>query len=198
MAHDLKKQIKAKFGTLRKFAEVLGINEATLNKKLNDVSAKFMLELKTHGIGENINTMESNASPVEINYFPILTTVYAGGSQMLMEESNKDGYFFYSYPKSDRCFAVKVEGDSMFEKDNNRSMKEGDRLFIRMDDTASPGDIVIVRTKQGRQYIKQLLQKNGEYLLHSFNSQYPDLLIHEDEIECIYKVHAIHPKAIGV
>lgn len=196
----IKNQIVTKYGTFRKFAENLGISEQALHNKLRTPSKKFLLELKSHGIGENINNEGGNEYTLKpyYNYFPLLTTVYAGDSHMLLESTNIREYIPLVYPKSDRCFFVEVEGDSMFNDKNNRSTKEGDKLFVRMDDSASPGDIVIVRTKQGRQYIKQLQQKNGEYLLHSFNSQYPDLLIHEEEIECIYKVHEIFPKSVKV
>jgi len=131
----------------------------------------------------------------ELKTIPIVSKVAAGLDPALIYHT-EDIIGHLLVPESlSRYFALAVEGDSMSNQGATRTINEGDYVIVDQDAQPLPGDVVVL-IAGGRQLVKQLINKNGHYILKSWNPTYPDIILLQDEIEVMKRVVAIQPKMI--
>ncbi len=121
------------------------------------------------------------------NKFPIINTVYAGGSDKMFNDRNILDFVSLPYKKTDRAFALRVQGESI-----NGLFSNGDIVLVDMDQPYTDKNIVVVRTTRGEQYIKRFKRLNeSQIMLYSDNSNYEPVILSSFEIEAIYRVVGI-------
>jgi phage repressor protein C with HTH and peptisase S24 domain len=120
---------------------------------------------------------------------------------------DQDGYFddmgyppgagqgYVRWPTKDKnAYSLEVKGDSMQPR-----IRPGERIVVEPNSHVSPGDDVVVRTKDGRKMVKQLLlRRSGEVTLGSINQQHRQTTISLDAIESIHFIAAIVPRGSTV
>jgi repressor LexA len=118
------------------------------------------------------------------NALPILGVVRAG--QPILAEQNLLGYRIP--PKEIRGdFWLEVDGDSM-----EPSYPKGSLVFIRYQQTADHGDIVVALMKnENTASLKRVLFIDKKVILRSFNPAYDDIILDAREVEIIGK--AVYP-----
>lgn len=117
---------------------------------------------------------------------------------------DKDGYFddmgfpvgagegYLPWPTKDpNAYALRVKGDSMQPR-----IRPGELIIVEPNKAVAAGDDVVVRCKDGRKMVKQLLLKrDGEVTLGSINQAHRQVTISLDEIESLQFVTAIVPRS---
>lgn len=112
----------------------------------------------------------------------------------------EDGYFddmgfppgagmdYFPWPTKDRgAYALRVRGDSMQPR-----IRPGQIIIVEPNTPVSALDDVVVRTKDGRKMVKQLLSRRStEVTLGSINQAHPQRTISLEEVESIHFVAAI-------
>jgi phage repressor protein C with HTH and peptisase S24 domain len=117
---------------------------------------------------------------------------------------DQDGYFddasyppgagegYLTWPTRDaNAYALRVRGDSMQPR-----IRPGEVILVEPGTNISPGSDVVVRCKDGRKMVKQLLfQRGQEVTLGSINIAHRQVTIDVSEIESMHYVSAIVPAA---
>lgn len=98
--------------------------------------------------------------------------------------------FIYTYSPDPGAYGVRVRGDSMRPR-----IKSGEYIIAEPNIQAQPGDDVVVKLKDGRAMVKELLwERDGEVSLGSINEAIQPVAVPLSEIESIHRVAAIVPK----
>lgn len=108
---------------------------------------------------------------------PLVGRVSAG-KPILAEENIEDVLTLEGiFPKDERLFALRVQGDSMIEA----GIFENDILIVRQQSTADIGDIVVViMGDEGT--VKRLGRSGDRMLLESANPKYQPIIVEEARI----------------
>lgn len=177
------------------FSNIMYMLKTDKQKKVHPETIKkfedaFNISIDDSGEVITYSKNESAAEEIEIQNntfkFPIISTVYAGFSDMILE-ANIEGYAEAPYKKQDRCFMLRVKGDSM-----NGTVNQGDLVLVDIDAPIYNNCLIVVRTKEGKQLIKRYKELNSEMiLLYSDNSNFEPLTLHKKEIEAFYRVVGI-------
>lgn len=128
-------------------------------------------------------------------YVPVVSTVTAGDTGAILEESN----IMYMMPVADKptstSMMVEVAGDSM-TRERGRSINPGDLVHIDTKETiVFDGDLVVVTTLDGRQLIKQYLNRDEKTVeLRSYNPEYPPIYLPKSEIVNFFRVLKVIPR----
>jgi hypothetical protein len=98
------------------------------------------------------------------------------------------GEGFVRYPMRDpNTYALRVKGDSMRPR-----IKPGEFVVIEPNHSVTPGDEVMVQTKDGRSMVKLLaFQRGGMVELHSINEDHRPISLDASQIEKIHYVGGI-------
>jgi phage repressor protein C with HTH and peptisase S24 domain len=101
------------------------------------------------------------------------------------------GEAYLPWPTRDpNAYALRVKGDSMQPR-----IRPGEMLVVEPSVRAEPGADVVVRTRDGRKMVKQLLFRRGkEVTLGSVNIAHKQVTISVEEIESMHVVSAIVPR----
>jgi SOS-response transcriptional repressor LexA len=92
---------------------------------------------------------------------------------------------------------LKITDDSMEESNNKRSISKDDVIMIDSSERVKPGDIVAISLANDARMIKQYLPEKGDKVkLHSFNSNYTDIIIDKCDIVSRHKVIGVIPPVI--
>ncbi len=187
--------------TLKKIAQLGNVSvDWILNYDSKETQiAELALEAQTNPINSNRGSARDQlnqllkekriekqfANIVNLHDYPVLTTVYAGEPEMLMEPDQFEEYqAFTYYKKGHHCFAVKVQGDSM-----ETTLKDGDVVLCDLDAQLTNNCLVAVRLKNGNQYIKRYKEINNDFIhLSSDNGSYGDRIIAKEDVEVIARV----------
>lgn len=120
------------------------------------------------------------------NKIPILKSIVHGGQSLnyMVQEQIEGYYYAYGLDNRNNVYALKVQGDSMLP-----TIAPNDLILVDMDAQVTNNSIVVIRTKDGKQYIKRYKTlQNGYILLMSDNSNYEPIALQEKDIEVINKV----------
>jgi len=193
-----------------KFEKDFGISNVALGKILKGVTQKPNV-LTISKIEKAFNIKIDDRDPNNITYttlskspvpntgvefenqmqtfeYPVLSEVYAGDPKRIEVEYN-DFYEPFTYKRKDhKCFALMVNGDSM-----ETTLRHGDIVLVDMDLLPLDGDLVVVKLKNGNQYIKRFKDLNYAFIqLSSDNPDYGVRLIDKNDITAIYPVVSIN------
>ncbi len=102
-----------------------------------------------------------------------------------------DGHVRYA-PRDPGAYAIRCVGDSMKPR-----IKNGQFVIVEPGHTPSPGDEVLVKAKDGRVMVKELLfVRDGLVHLHSVNEAFNRIRIPVAEVEHMHCVVAIANSAL--
>jgi phage repressor protein C with HTH and peptisase S24 domain len=94
--------------------------------------------------------------------------------------------------KDSNAYALMVKGDSMQPR-----IRPGERIVVEPNSSVNPGDDVVVKMRNGRKMVKQLLlRRAGEVTLGSINQAHQQKTISLEEIESMHYVAGIVPRGI--
>lgn len=198
------KKIREKLGLNQTdFAKMIGVetNSAISNwendkrdpdlntlKKIAALGEMTLDELLAGEIDKKTSYFDYNTKRMKGNLFPIVAKCYAGEPDMIFQETNIQDYTFFEYAKTEKCFALRVVGDSM-TGGNGKSIDNGDIVLIDMDAQILSGDIVLAILNNGRELIKQYQNGKDDIVkLISFNPQYPPIELKEGDVASMYRV----------
>lgn len=151
--------------------------------KLGNVSIDSLLNTDLEYELHNTNTKKQKG-----NFFPIIAKCFAGEPEMIFQDTNIEDQSYFTYSKVDRCFALRVVGDSM-SGGNHKSIDDGDIVLVDMDADIMSGDVVLALLQNGRELIKQYQNDEADKIrLVSFNLQYPPIILKETDIIAMYRV----------
>jgi phage repressor protein C with HTH and peptisase S24 domain len=92
------------------------------------------------------------------------------------------------------AYALRVRGDSMQPR-----IRPGELVVVEPSKAVMPGNDVVVRTRDGRKMVKQLLyQRGGAVTLGSINQSHKQLTISVEEIESMHFIAATLPPSISM
>lgn len=98
--------------------------------------------------------------------------------------------FIYTYSPDPGAYGIRVRGDSMRPR-----IKSGEYIVAEPNVEAQPGDDVVVRLRDGRALVKEMLWvRDDEVSLGSVNNGIPSITMPLNEIESIHRVAAIVPR----
>lgn len=167
--------------------------------EIGSVSLDWLLKGKESDFKPPVTSSETLAGeghkPHSAFHVPVVSTVTAGDTGAILEESN----IMYMAPvpdkPSDTAIMLEVQGDSMM-RERGRSINPGDLVYIDTKETSVfDGDLVVVTTLDGRQLIKQYRNHDKDTIeLRSFNPDYPPIYIPKSDIVSFFRVLQVHPK----
>ena len=169
--------------SVRDIAEGTGISLSTVHRYLIDLREEGALDYSGRRTART-KKME-DASPVHA--LQVLGTVACGPGQ----EEEQQFIEYLRMPESllekGDYFALIVKGESMI----GAGLFPGDYVFVKRQETANEGDLVIALF-DGKNNLKKLGfdPKNKKYILHSCNPDtetYPDIIVDELRIQGVVK-----------
>lgn len=188
--------------TERDIAELSGVSQPAVNKWLKKPDSKPYPNT-IRKLEEGLNIRIDDRDPDNITYkklgkytdlkdkipvrmIPLLTEVYAGDPDQIDIIAEESMPFITEVPDHRYC-AVRVRGNSM-----NTTLRDGEIVIVDFDAPIKNGDIVVVKLKDGSQYIKRYYNENYAFIkLTSDNHEYGVRLIDKNDIEVIHKVSMI-------
>lgn len=192
-----------------KFEKDFGVSNVAIGKILNGITKKPNTQtIKI--IEDAFNIKIDDSDPANLTYiksatsqkkdeaafddkiqtieYPILSEVFAGNPDKIDVEYVSRHETFTYFRRNHRCFALKVNGDSM-----ETTLRSGDTVLVDMDLQPIDGDLVAVKLKNGNQYIKRFKDLNYAFIqLSSDNPDYGVRIIDKNDIVAIYPVVSIN------
>jgi repressor LexA len=158
--------------TVRDIAKSLNIVSLNaVRRHLLAIEKKGRIRLEP-GKSRGIQILEEPEKQIdEERKIPILGRVAAG--PLCPAEQDIEGYLDIDpsfWGNSDEIFLLKVKGDSMFPK-----MEDGDLVVVRKQSSAECGSLIVAVDGDNEATVKQLIKKDGRYLLHPLNPLYKDI-----------------------
>lgn len=97
------------------------------------------------------------------------------------------------WPSRDpNAYALRCKGDSMKPR-----IRHGEYVVVEPNHAVSPGDEVLVKSKDGRVMVKQLAYiRDGMVYLDSVNEMHPRLSIQQDQLDAFHYVAGIAKSAL--
>lgn len=183
-------------------AEISGLRQPTIFRLIKGETDK-PTQNTIKKIEEGLNIKIDDSNPENITYkklpkfsdlkekvpirmIPLLTEVYAGDPDQIDIIAEDSIPFITDVPEHRYC-AVRVRGNSM-----NTTLRDGEIVIVDFDAPIKNGDIVVVKLRDGSQYIKRYYNENYAFIkLTSDNHEYGVRLIDKNDIEVIHKVSMI-------
>lgn len=185
--------------TQSELAEHMGLTQASIARYLNkhrepdiETIAKIMkctglsyMTLNSDGLIDYPDDAINNVSPVDVQLvyqksFPVLSSVQAGQWSEAVEPytvEEIDEWALTTERTSDRCFWLKVEGDSM-TSGSGISFPEGTIVLVDKEKDAQNGSLVVAKlTDVNEATFKKLIIDAGQRFLRPLNSAYPTIPI---------------------
>lgn len=170
---------KPQRNTIKRFEEGLGI-------KINDSDPNNITYSKIETNSKVKDNSVAFEGTIPVKKYPLLAEVYAGDSKLLHHDIYEE-HAVFTYD-GENCFAVRVNGKSM-----ETTLNDGDVVLCDVDLVPEDGDLVAVKLKDGKQFIKRFHNENFAFIrLSSDNPDYGVRLIDKNDIEGIYPVVQIN------
>lgn len=117
---------------------------------------------------------EFNIGRREISSIPVIGRVAAGTP--ILAEQNIEDYFPIpaDMAPNSRCFALKVQGDSMI----NIGINDGDYVFVRETKSADNGDLVVALVDDSAT-VKNFYKENGHIRLQPQNDNMEPIIVQD-------------------
>lgn len=168
-------------------AQTIKVIENAFNIKIDDSNPAKLSYMKLPDRKTILHNSEFNEGIQTIDY-PVLSEVFAGNPDKIDVEYNSQYEPFTYVRKNHKCFALKVNGNSM-----ETTLRNGDTVLVDMDLQPLDGDLVAVKLKNGNQYIKRFKDLNYAFIqLSSDNPDYGVRLIDKNDIVAVYPVVSIN------
>jgi len=193
-------------GSQARFVEVTGENQGEVSALLRDKSfgekkaRKIELKCKLpHGWLDLPIETSSAADRVQLTpaetipagRWMEITGVAQGKPDGLLNikpcPPGEDDWSIYSFSLDPGAYSLRIRGDSLRPR-----LKHAEYLIAEPNNTAMPGDDVIVKRADGQELIKELLWiRDDEIYLGSINNGCPPLTLQQAEVDYIHRISAI-------
>lgn len=213
VGNRIKNSVRMKGLTDKEFGDLVGVGESTVRHyylgtrypqdqkiieiaKILNVSLEWLLtgvESNYKPPISNVSELGGNAKIVNAKFYPKIDRVTAGNYSNNVYPDNIIDMVYIDYPKNN-CFVVEVEGDSMQCDDPDKSINPGDNLLIDPSETPMQGDLIIIKTSEQRQMVKQYFYRNDLIELHSYNPKHPIIYLDPGQLEYMFRVVYHQPK----
>ena len=145
-------------------------------------------------LGKSMDSLGGRPSGKEENFrvsqVPVVGTAQLGTDGFWLETEHPVGHGdgYVALPSNDpNAYSVRVIGDSMHPR-----IRSGEFVVVEPNHQYSPGDEVLVVTRDGRSMVKEFLyRRDGHVALHSLNESHGRTTIPETDVEKIHYVAAI-------
>ena len=114
---------------------------------------------------------------------PVLGSVHAGTFLEQVEDASDYIYINTDITRNNKCFALKVKGDSM----EPSGIMEGDTIVVSKGEPPYNGDIVVALV-DNESAIKMFFKEKGKIFLKSTNPKYPTLSSDDYNIDIVGKL----------
>ena len=204
----------------------MGVNRVELAKKLeisqnlislyesdkNNPSVETLMKIAYHGdvsldwllTGEVNNTISEPGTgytwdgikKAEGLWVPIVRTVMAGDPILLYKQEEIIGEIFVPDAKTG-YFVVPMQGDSMYNPQNLKSLNDSDYVVIDPSEKPIPGDVALVVVSPNRQLIRQVKNRDQDSITFTaWNLYHADITFPIKEVKTLLRVVALQPKQI--
>lgn len=135
---------------------------------------KFLVRLEKEG---RLQKSDKGDYYIQKNIIPFiqvpLVGVIACGTPIFAEQNIEE---YIPLPRDflgkGEYFALRAKGDSMI----NAGINSGDIVFIRIQNTAENGEIIVALTDE-EATLKRYYKRNGKIILHPENESYKDIIV---------------------
>ena len=129
-------------------------------------------------------------------WVPIVKQVMAGDPILLYSPDQIIGEIFVPDAKPG-YFVVPMQGDSMYNPQNLKSLNDGDYVVIDPSEKPIPGDVALVVVNSNRQLIRQIKNRDKDGITFTaWNLYHADITFPIKEIKTLLRVVALQPKQI--
>lgn len=173
--------------TMQELADILEIAPASAHEFVSQLVRKGYVQREPRKARSLAVLREPDEDTTELMPIPLLGTVRAG--QPVLAEENVIGEVLIEsgVARRGRCFALRVEGDSM----KGAGMREGDVVIVRQQPVAQNGEIVVALL-DGEATVKRLFIGGDQIELRPENRKYRPLVVSPDtELQILGKVVAV-------
>ena len=178
----LGEKIKLKRKSLNLTKKELAIKVGYLDESFIDKIEKNILGIPSYKIDIFCYVLQVSTNYLLDSYIniPLYGRASAGVGYININDIVGSYSIPYTVYKKD-LFAVKVEGDSMTCITNPNSILSGSYAIVNPNDTdiLSGRNKIYIVTYRGITFIKQVMIKDKTIYLHSFNSEYEDIVIED-------------------
>ncbi len=163
--------------TIRDISKVVGLAPTSVQQRVNKLILQGKLE--KHASGRGYVTAQLSGSKRNV---PLAGVVACG--QPLFAEENIEEYLTISNSLlggEGDYFALRCNGESMV----NAGIETGDMVFVRKQNTANEGDIVVALCDDDSATLKRFYtdHKNKRFILHPENDDMEDIIVSECRIQ---------------
>ena len=204
---------KAKISSITELARRLQLNQPTLHRlvsgEVKDPKYATLKQIADYFHVSPIDLAERSLQEMEkedatgiktyislrFNKVPVLgnTQLGVGGlwSDTQYSVGSSDGFIYWP-TKDEDAYALKCVGDSMMPR-----IKEGEFVIVEPNHDYTPGDEVLVVTREGEVMVKTFLfERDGLFHLMSVNEDHPPVRVPRENIEKIHYVAGIAKSAL--
>jgi repressor LexA len=176
--------------TIQELADILGISAPSVRAQVNQLVRKGYVKREPKKARGLTVLREPTEEALDLRRVPIVGNVAAG--QPILAEENIVGEVLIDSRGacSGRCFALKVQGDSMIDA----GIHNGGLVVVRQQPLAESGDIVVALL-DGEATVKRLYIRGETIELRPENSAHRPIAVGpQDEIRILGKVVATNHK----
>ncbi|MBP5403794.1 MAG: helix-turn-helix domain-containing protein [Elusimicrobiaceae bacterium] len=196
----IKQALELKGMTQKALADKLNIKQGTFAQWLNGrrnpswkaikrIATVLDMPLSFFMSEEEKNTNDPlKLTTKDVSYVPLYGTSYASRNSFFLAEQ-QEAYIIY--PKTgEKQFAIRMEGDGMVDKkDPRNSIYNSDYLIIDPEVSASDGEVVLARLRDGYCTVRRLYTaENNKIELAPDNKNYDSSFWDKSEVEILGKV----------
>lgn len=175
----LKEWANENLGSVAELARRLGMTRQTVDQYIGGrlkIGVKFKSKLRAAGVPvDEIFKNKFGITPSEnVTEYRIINRVFAGINNELITEENVMGIVSSPYRSVDSScvFALYVDGDSMTSHGHRQNINDGDIVLVDVSVPVMTNDVAVVKLANGRQVVKQYIDRGEFAVLRSLNSAY--------------------------
>ena len=178
--------------TVKELGELLEVSPATAHEQVGQLVRKGYVQRQPKKARGLAILRDPDDEPADLVSVPLLGMIPAGSPLLAEENVLGDVMIERRLASTGRCFALRVNGDSM----RGAAIRDGDVVIVRQQPVAENGDIVIAM-RNDEATVKRLSIRGHTIELRPENSEYKPIAIGpDDDMRILGKVIAVNRNEI--
>ena len=178
--------------TAKELGELLEVSPATAHEQVGQLVRKGYVQRQPKKARGLAILRDPDDEPADLVSVPLLGMIPAGSPLLAEENVLGDVMIERRLASTGRCFALRVNGDSM----RGAAIRDGDVVIVRQQPVAETGDIVIAM-RNDEATVKRLSIRGHTIELRPENSEYKPIAIGpDDDMRILGKVIAVNRNEI--
>jgi len=178
--------------TAKELGELLEVSPATAHEQVGQLVRKGYVQRQPKKARGLAILRDPDDEPADLVSVPLLGMIPAGSPLLAEENVLGDVMIERRLASTGRCFALRVNGDSM----RGAAIRDGDVVIVRQQPVAENGDIVIAM-RNDEATVKRLSIRGHTIELRPENSEYKPIAIGpDDDMRILGKVIAVNRNEI--